>query len=319
MNYIFFIFLVISNPLYAQNIPGEWVGEIGLLESPALDGNVFMNPATADTLKYISASYRFSSDDYYEFNGKISSVNLTMPNFYGFLVGGRVNMLYDSKLDGEKMNLSNDWDSYDEYFTKRGGIDQYSLFIKKSFGLISFGFDFNIQSGKIENRWKIDFENGRFNDIYDTLSTYFKGYSAGIGIFYKYRGLGIGGYYGFYQDIKYWNEGKEKEKFNLKNPIRFGFSYSFDETKSIILSADKKGALLTGRYGPVIIGYGRIYGSGHELDIEGNRFLGSIVLSLNKMPILITLENRRYLGNLSDNEYIGSISISISGEEGGQL
>lgn len=318
MNYIFFIYLVISNPLYAENMPGEWVGEIGLLESPALDGNVFINPATADTLQFVSASYHFSSDDYYEFKGKISSVTLTMPSFYGFLLGGRLNVLYDSNLDGEK-KISNEWDPYVEYLTKRGGIDQYSLFVKKSFDLISFGFDFNVQSGEIEDRWKIDFENNRFKDISDTLSTYFKGYSTGIGIFYKYRGLNIGGYYGFYQDIKYWNDSGEKEKFNLKNPIRFGFSYSFDKTKSIILSADRKGALLTGRYGPLIIGYGRIYSSGYDLDIEGNRFLGSIVLSLNKMPILITLENRRYLGNFSDNEYVGSISISISGEEGGKL
>jgi hypothetical protein len=318
MNYISFIFLVISNPLYAENIPGEWVGEIGLLESPALDGNVFVNPATADTLQYISASYHLSSSDYYKFNGKLSSITLTMRCFYGFLVGGRINVLYDSKLDGE-MNISNDWDSYDEYLTKRGGIDQYSCFIKKSFSLISVGFDFNVQSGKIEDRWKIDFKNNRFNDIYDTLSTYFRGYSVGFGIFYKYRGLSMGGYYGFYQDVKHWNDGEEKEKLNLKNPMRFGFSYSFDKSKSIILSADKKCVLLSGKYGPFIIGYGRIYGSGYELDIEANRFLISMAVSLNKMPVLITLENRRYLGNFIDNEYIGSISISISGEVGGNL
>ncbi|TEU01279.1 MAG: hypothetical protein E3J23_00685 [Candidatus Stahlbacteria bacterium] len=315
MNYIVILILVIANPLYAENIPGEWIGEIGLSESPVLDGNVFANPATADTLDFISVSTRFSFDDYELFNATLSSVTLSMPTFYGCLVGGRVNVLYDSKLDGE-INLSNEWDSYTEYFTRRGGIDQYSFFLKKSFAPFSLGFDINLLNGKIEDKWKIVFDE--YSDIFDTLPTYFRGYSAGIGIVYHLKDFRVGGYYVFYQNLKYWRDGEDKDEFNLERRASLGLSYSFDKGKSIMLSADKKGALLTGRYGPIVIGYGRIYGSGYELDIEGNRFMGGIVLSLNKAPIMITLENRRYLGEFSDNEYIGTISISITGEEGGR-
>ncbi len=315
MNYMFFLFLIISNPLYAENIPGEWIGESALQESPVSNGNVFANPATADSLNSISVSARFSSDDYNKFDAKLSSVIVTFPVIYDFLIGGRINLLYNSQLEG-KFPCSNEWGSYVEYFERRGGLDQYSLFLKKTFGEFSLGFDLNLQNGELEDRWKIDF--AEYSDIFDTLSTYFRGYSAGVGLLYYWKGFKVGGYYSFYQNLEFWRDGEDREVFNLEKPVRFGISYSLDRGKSVMLSADRKLALLTGRYGPLMIGYGRIYGSGYNLNIDGNRFIVGMFLSLNRVPFTIAIENRRYSGELRDNEYIGTITISISGSEGGK-
>lgn len=314
MNFLIPLFLIISNPLYAKNLPGEWIGEIGLRESPVLSGNVFANPATADTLDYISITSRFSVDDYEKLNAMISSITLTHPILYGFFIGGRINLLYDALLKG-KVRDSTEWDHYVEYLVRKGGIDQYSLFLTKSFGDLSFGFDINLLNGEIEDRWKIDFVKLKYHDVFDTLSTYFRGYSAGLGLLYHWKGFKVGGYYNFYQDLKYWREGEGREDFSLERPVRFGVSYSING-RSIMFSANRKSALLMGRYGPLMIGYGRIYGSGYDLDIQGNRFIAGIFFSVKRIPFNIAIENRKYSEEFSDNEYIGTITVGISGRGG---
>jgi len=315
MNYLTFLFLIISNPFYAKNLPGEWIGESGFLESPVLTGNVFANPATADTISYFSITSHLYLDDYEDLEGNVSSVTLTLPAPRGFSLGGRINQLYNSRLEG-KVSLSNEWDSFEEYYERRGGLDQYSFFIKKSFGSLSLGIDANLLNGEIEDRWKIDFEE--YNDVFDTLSTYFRGYSAGLGLLYHWSEFKVGGYFNFYQKLEYWENGEDRSAFTLKRPIRFGIEYSPDKGKSVMVSADRKAAVLMGRYGPIMIGYGRIYGSGYDLDIEGNRFIAGISFSLNKMPLKVAFEDRRYSGEFSDNQFMGTITFSISGREGGK-
>ena len=317
MNLLIPLFLIISNPLYAKNLPGEWIGEIGLRESPVLSGNVFVNPATADTSDYISITSRFTVDDYKKLNAMISSITLTHPILYRFFIGGRINILYNSQIEG-KLSLYNEWDSFDEYLSRKGGIDQYSLFLTKSFGDLSFGFDINLLNGEIEDRWGIVFEKREYkiHDVFDTLSTYFRGYSVGVGLLYHWNGFKVGGYYNFYQDLKYWREGEGREDLkDLERPVRFGVSYSINR-RSIMFSANRKSALLMGRYGPLMIGYGRIYGSGYDLDIQGNRFITGIFFSVNRIPFNIAIENRKYSEEFNDNEYIGTITVGISGRGG---
>ncbi len=315
MDKLILFFLISTNSHFLGNLPREWVGGDGFSESPISEGNVFANPATAESLDYLSIRFRFFSDDYSKLEGKISSISLNLPTSFGFSIGGRYNLLTDSQME-TSMDSLNDWDSYTENFWKVGGLNQYSLFLKKSFGNFSLGIDGNLLNGVVEDRWWIDFKN--YYDVYDTLSTYFRGYSSGLGIVYHLKNFKMGGYYCIYQKLNFWKEGEEKRDFNLNRPIRLGINYSIDERKSIMLSLNRESALAIGRYRFFQFGYGRIYSSGYGFNTEGRRFIGGVSLFLNKMPLSITVENRRYFGEYKDNEFIGSIKLSISGIEGGK-
>ncbi|MCK4420671.1 hypothetical protein KAW18_00250 [candidate division WOR-3 bacterium] len=316
MNQIILLFFLISNPLYAENLPGEWVGSNPLTESPVLKGNILSNPATADTSAFMRICSYSSYDDFEDVKIHLSSILVSIPILPGFSVGGGIKVLYNAEIYGDTA-FSNDWDSFREYLEIKGGIDQYSMFLEKSLGALSLGVDLNILNGEVEKRWEIDFD--KYDDINDTLSVYFRGYSAGVGFVYQLKDFSVGGYCSIYHTLESWKDEEEKEGFPLKRPFRFGISYSPDKKKSINLSVDRKTALLTGRYGPFSIGYGRIYGSGYDLGIEANRFVGGISISLlNRLPVRISVENRRYLGKFEDNEYIGSIMIDFFGVEGGK-
>lgn len=308
------LFMVISGPFYAENVPGEWVGGEGLNELPHRSGNIFANPAAIDTLSYLSVTSRASYGDYRSLKGEISSITLSLKGPWGINLGAGLSILYDSDISGEIAD-SNAWDSYIQSFVRTGGMEQYNIFLSRQIGSFSTGIDFGVLNGEIEERWDIDF--AKYSDFNDTISTYLRGYSGGIGFIYSIENLRMGGYLGRYVDLKYWSNTGEKKELELKDPMSFGISYIWDKNNSIDISINRKSAILSLSYKFIKVGYGRIFDSGYGLELAGNRFIAGLSFDFNKLPLEITFENRRYSGDFEDNKYIGCIKFSISGKEGG--
>jgi len=308
----FSLFLLISlNPNLADSLPGEWVGSDGFSQSSAVVGNVCVNPALADTQDCLSVNFRLFSDDYTKTEGDFSSAFFNIPILSSFSVGGSFNLLYDSRIRASTITSNDDY-TYISNFIRTGGMYRFGAFLKKSSGPVSLGIDVNLLNGKIDDLWLIDFLE--YYDVYDTVTTYFRGYSIGLGFYCDFGNLSLGGYYCPYQKIEKWELRGEEEEFKLDLPLRFGFNYSFSENKNIIFSIDRKEGIIGLHYGLFKLGYGRIYSMGNGVEVKANRFLGGISFEMSGLPVLIMFENRKYSGNFADSEVIGSIGVSISGK-----
>lgn len=306
------VFLIVAlNPNLSENLPGEWVGGNGFSQSPAIKGNVLVNPALTDTQEYLSVDFRFFSDDYTKTEGSFSSAFFNIPFIAGFSGGGSFNVLYNSRIAGSNTTSYGDY-TYINNYTRTGGVYSFGGFIGKSLGDVSLGMDINLLNGKIEDMRSLDFQ--QYNDVYDTVNTYFRGYSVGLGIYCNFGVLSLGGYYCPYQNIETWEVIGEEAEFELDVPLRFGFNYSFSENKSMAFSIDRKEGIVNLNYGFLKLGYGRIYSMGNGVSVEANRFLGGISFEISDVPVSIILENKRYLGNFTDNQYIVSIGFSILGK-----
>lgn len=306
------ILLFSLNPNLADSLPGEWIGGNGFSESPAVLGNVCVNPALADTQDHLFVNFRIFADDYTKTEGGISSAYFNLPIFLDLSVGATFGILYDSRIE-TAMSTTYEEYTYTNYFKRTGGIYNFGGFIKKSFGPVSWGMDINLLNGKIEDLRFVDMALGYY-DVADTLATYFSGYSFGLGLYCDLGVLSFGGYYCPYQKLEKWEVVGEEEEFELDLPLRFGFNYSFSENKDISFSMDKKEALVGLTYGFLRLGYGRIYSMGNGIEADANRFLGGVSFDMSGLPISIVFENRRYLGSFSDSEFIGSLGVSISGK-----
>jgi hypothetical protein len=306
------IFLLVSlNPNLSDSLPGEWVGGDGFSQSPAVIGNVCVNPALADTQDCLSVNFRLLSDDYTNTDGDFYSAFFVMPIRSSFSVGGNFNLLYDPRMEASAADSGLDYHCVNHFF-RTGGIYRFGAFMKSSLGPLSLGMDVNLLNGKINEIWWIDFEE--FHDVYDTVSTYFRGYSVGLGFNFNFQNLSIGGYYCPYQNIDKWQVVGEEEEFELDSPLRFGCNYSFGENKNIIFSIDRKESIVSLNYGFLKLGYGRIYSMGNGIDVNANRFLGGVSFMISDVPVSIMFENRRYSGVFADSEFIGSLGISLSGK-----
>jgi hypothetical protein len=305
------IFLISFNPNLSDSLPGEWVGGDGFSQSPALLGNVYVNPALADTQDCISVNFRLLADDYTKTSGGISSVFFNIPVFSGFTMGGVFNILYDSDMEAYSF-VSDSVYTYANYFNRKGGLYRLGGYVAKSFGFLSLGMDVNLLNGKSDDIWWVYFPE--YNDVYDTVSTYFRGYSVGLGFNLNIANLSLGGYFCPYQEIEKQYEDEGKEKFELDSPLRFGLNYSFSENKSIMFSLDRREGLIGLNYAFLKLGYGKIYSMGSGFEVNADRFLGGVSFDISEIPLYIMFENRRYSGDFSDNEFIASIGISISGK-----
>ncbi len=305
------IFLISFNPNLSDSLPGEWVGGDGFSESPALLGNVYVNPALADTHDCISVNFRLFSDDYTKTSGGFSSAFFNIPVFSGFTMGGIFNILYDCDMEAYSF-VSDSVYTYANYFNRKGGLYRLGGYVAKSFGFLSLGMDFNLLNGKSDDIWWVYFPE--YNDVYDTVSTYFRGYSVGLGFNLNIANLSLGGYFCPYQEIEKQYEEEEEEEFKLDSPLRFGLNYYFSENKSIIFSVNKKEGLIGLNYGFLKLGYGRIYSMGSGFEVNADRFLGGLSFDIGEIPLSVMFENRRYSGDFSDDEFIASVGISISGK-----
>jgi hypothetical protein len=306
-----FLFLISFNPNLSDSLPGEWVGGDGFSQSPALLGNVFANPALADTQDCLSVNFRLFSDDYTKTSGAFSSASFNIPVFSGFTMGGVFNILYDCDMTAYSF-VSDSVYTYANYFNRKGGLYRLGGYVAKSFSFLSLGMDVNLLNGKSDDIWWVYFPD--YDDVYDTVSTYFRGYSVGLGVNLNIKNLSLGGYFCPYQEIEKQYEDEEAEEFELDSPLRFGLNYAFSENKSIMFSVDRKEGLIGLNYGFLKLGYGRIYSMGSGFGVSANRFLGGVTFDISELPFSIMFENRRYSGDFSDNEFIASIGISISGK-----
>lgn len=308
-----FLFFIVSNPFYSEQIPGEWLGSD--IESPATPGNVSLNPATSHDFEYLSLSSFLSRDDYGQNKVKISNITITFPTPWNIMVGGTVDLLYDASLSGDT-SIDNQWEDYRQKLERMGGLSGYGVYLAGKIDDFSLGVDANILNGEVEDRWSIIFD--RYDNIYDTLSTGLRGYYAGAGFSYKYKSIRIGGYFCFYQKVEYWQEDEEKISLSIDKPVRFGIDYNIRNETDISLSINRKSTVLMGNLKFLNLGYGRIYGSGYDYEVNGDRFIGGISWSLFKrVPILTTVEYRRYSGDLDGNEFIGRITVGFPPEKGG--
>jgi hypothetical protein len=306
------IFLLISlNPNLSDSLPGEWVGGNGFSESPAVFGNVCVNPALADTQDCISVNFRLLSDDYTDTDGDFYSAFFVIPVRSSFCVGGNFNLLFDPNMKASAADSGVNYHNT-THFARVGGIYRFGVFLKSSLGPLSLGMDVNLLNGKINDMWWIDFEE--YYDVYYTVSTYFRGYSLGLGFNFNLKNLSIGGYYCPYQDINKWEVVGEEEEFELDSPLRFGCNYSFGESGNITFSIDREESIVSLNYGFLKLGYGRMYSMGNGLEVTANRFLGGFSLVIGDVPVSIMFENRRYSGNFADSEFIGSLGIALSGK-----
>lgn len=312
MMFLFNLFLLISvNPNLSDSLPGEWIGGDGFSQFPALVGNVYVNPALADTGDCLSVNFRLLSDDYTKTAGGFSSFFFNIPMVLGFTLGGSFNILYDCDMEAFS-SFSDENYTYDNYFFRKGGLYRFGGYMAKSLGPISLGMDVNLLNGKNDDiRW-IDFED--YYDVYDTVSTYFRGYSVGLGFNFNIANLSLGGYFCPYQEIEKQYEDEEKEEFELDAPLRFGLNYSFSENKSIMFSVDRKEGLVGVNYAFLKLGYGRMYSMGSGFEVNADRFFGGVSFDISELPLSIMFENRRYSGDFDDNEFIVSMGISVSGK-----
>jgi hypothetical protein len=308
------LFLFSLNPNLADSMPGEWVGGNGFSQSPAVLGNVCINPALADTQDYLFVNFRIFSDDYMKAGGGVSSAFFNMPAFLDVSVGGKFDILYDSRIRASTNILYGDY-TYTNRFRRIGGIYNFGGFIKRAFGPVSFGADINLLNGKIEDLRRIDMTSSYY-DVVDTVSTYFRGYSVGLGFYCNFGSLNLGGYYTPYQELEKWEVKGEEEEFELDLPLRFGLNYSFTENKMISFSIDRKEAVVGLNYGFLRLGYGKMYSMGNGVEVDANRFLGGVTFEMSGLPIHMIFENRRYSGDFADNEFIASLGVSISGKGG---
>ncbi len=309
----FSIFLLFSlNPTLADSMPGEWVGGNGFSQSPAVLGNVSVNPALADTQDHLFVNFRIFADDYTKTEGGVSSFYFNLPIVLDFSVGGKFDVLYDSRIKASTSTSYGDY-TYTSHFLRSGGIYNFGGFLKKSFGPVSWGLDINLLNGKIEDLRYVNMSSDYY-DVSDTVTNYFRGYSLGIGFYYDLGVLSFGGYYSPYQRLEKWEVKGAEEEFELDSPLRFGFNYSFSENKRISFSIDRKEGIVGLDYGFVRLGYGKMYSMGNGVEVEANRFLGGISFEMSGLPIFMTFENRKYSGDFSDNQYIGSLGVSISGK-----
>ncbi|MEO0293952.1 MAG: hypothetical protein ABIN61_07015 [candidate division WOR-3 bacterium] len=305
------IFILSLNPNLSDKLPGEWVGGNGFSENPAIIGNVLVNPAVADTASCISVNFSIFTDDYIDTrDGDLYSTSFVIPLHFGFYTGGSFEILYRSRLEAFTQD-SEDFYYCTDYFIRKGGLSRFGIFLKKSFGLISLGTDFNLLTGKIEEKWWIDFR--QYHDVYDTISIYFRGYSLGLGFNFNLENLSFGGYYSPYEEIEKESMG-EKSDFELDKPLRVGFNYSFGENGNISFSFDRKESLFGFTYGFLKLGYGKIYSMGNGVSVKADRILGGLSFSEFELPVSIIFENRRYYGVFTDNEFIFSIGTFIKGK-----
>jgi len=312
MMVLFSLFLLISlNPNLSDNLPGEWVGGDGFSESPALFGNVYVNPALADTQDCLSVDFRLFSDDYTKTAGGFSSASVNIPVLLGFTLGGSFNILYDCDMEAYSSVSEGDY-IYANYFSRKGGLYRLGGYVAKSLGFLSLGMDVNLLNGKSDDIWWVYFPE--YDDVYDTVSSYFRGYSVGLGFNLNIANLSLGGYFCPYQEIEKQYEDEDAEEFELDSPLRFGLNYSFSENKSIMFSVDRKEGLIGLNYGFLKLGYGRMYSMGSGFEVNADRFLGGVSFDISEIPLSVMFENRRYSGNFDDNEFIASIGISISGK-----
>jgi len=306
------IFLLVSlNPNLSDSLPGEWVGGDGFSQSPAVFGNVCVNPALADTQDCISVDFRLLSDDYTDTDGDFCSAFFVIPVRSDFSVGGNFNLLYDPNMEASATDSGDNYHCVN-YFARTGGMYRFGAFLKKSLGSLSLGMDVNLLNGKIDEIWRIDFEE--YYDVYDTVSTYFRGYSVGLGFNFNFKNLNIGGYYCPYQKIEKWEIRGEEVEFKLDYPLSFGLNYSFGENNNIILSIDRKEGIIGLNYGLLKLGYGRMYSMGNGVEVSANRFLGGVSFMISDVPVSIVFENRRYSGVFADSEFIVSLGITLSGK-----
>jgi hypothetical protein len=306
------LFILVSlNPNLSDSLPGEWVGGDGFSQSPAITGNVCVSPALADTQDCLSVNFRLLSDDYTDTDGDIYSAFFVMPVRSGFYLGGNFNLLYDPHMEASVAD-SGDYYHDTTHFVRTGGIYRFGAFLKKSLGPLSLGMDVNLLNGKIDDIWWIDFEE--YYDVYNTVSTYFRGYSVGLGFNLNFKNMSIGGYYCPYQNINKWEIVGEEEKFELDSPLSFGCAYSFGENRNIIFSIDSKEGIVNLNYGLLKLGYGKMYSMGNGVKVNANRYLGGFSFILSDVPVSIMFENRRYSGIFADSEFIGSLGISLSGK-----
>jgi hypothetical protein len=309
---LFNLLLLISlNPNLSDSLPGEWVGGDGFSQFPALLGNVYVNPALADTQDCLSVNFRLFSDDYTGTKGDISSASFNIPVFSGFTLGGSFNILYDCNMQAYS-SVSDSNYNYFNYFYRKGGIYRFGGYVTKSLGPLSLGIDVNLLNGKSDDIWWVYFEE--YEEVYDRVSTYFRGYSVGLGFNWNIANLDFGGYFSPYQEIEKQYEDEEKEDFELDSPLRFGLNYSFGSNKNIIFSVDRRERLIGLNYGFLKFGYGRIYSMGNGVEVGADRFLGGLSLNISELPFSIMFENRKYSGDFADSEFIASIGISISGK-----
>jgi hypothetical protein len=315
MSVLFNIFLLISlNPNFSNYLPGEWVGGNGFSESPALSGNVYANPALADTLDRLSVNFRLFADNYTKTEGAFSSASFNIPIFSGFIMGCNFNTLYDCNMKAYSLFDDSSSYTYHNYFGRKGGIYSLGGYVAKSLGMLSFGIDFNLLNGKSDDIWLIQFEGDNFYPVYDTVSTYFRGYSLGLGFNLNISNFGLGGYFCPYKKVNKKYADEEEEEFEIDSPLRFGLNYYLDENKSVMFSINRREALIGFNYAFVNLGYSRMYSMGTGFDVNADRFLGGLSFSVSGLPLSLTLENRRYSGNFADNEFIANIGISISGK-----
>ncbi len=312
MMVLFNIFLLISlNPNLSSGLPGEWVGGNGFSEFPALVGNVHVNPALADTGNCLSVNFRLFSDDYTKTAGEFSSASFNIPVFLGFTMGGIFSILYDCNMEAYSFFSDSSY-TYDNYFSRKGGLYRLGGYVAKSLGALSLGMDVNLLNGKSDDIWLIHFEN--YYDVYNTASTYFRGYSVGMGFSLNIANFSLGGYFCPYQEVEKQLEDEEGEEFELDSPLRFGLNYYFDESKSVMFSIDRREALIGLNYAFFRLGYGRMYSMGSGFEVNADRFLGGVSFDISDLPLSLMFENRRYSGNFADNEFIVNIGISISGK-----
>jgi hypothetical protein len=312
MTVLFNLLILISlNPNLSGSLPGEWIGGDGFSQFPALSGNVYVNPALADTQDCLSVNFRLFSDDYSKIAGNLSSVFFNIPLFSGIVVGGNFNTLYDCLLQAYTEYSDDDY-TYDNYFNRKGGLYRFGGYVAKPFGILSLGMDFNFLNGKSDDIWLIDFDD--YYDVYDTVTTHFRGYSVGFGFSFDIAQLSFGGYYCPYHEIERQYGDEEKEEFDLDSPLRFGFNYSFADNKKVMFSIDRREGLIGLNYGFIRLGYGKIYSMGNGVDVNANRFLGGIFFNISELPLSLMFENRRYSGDFADSEFIVNIGILLSGK-----
>jgi hypothetical protein len=306
------LFLISLNPTISDYLPGEWVGGDGFSESPTSSGNVYVNPALADTLERISVNFRIFADDYTKAEGGLSSASFNIPVFLGFIMGGNFNLLYDYNMEAASVCKA-DY-RYRNYFSREGGMYCFGGYVSRSLGPLSLGMDVNILNGKTDNILWVDFIDDGFTNVYDTVSTYFRGYSLGLGFNLNVANFSLGGYFCPYQEVKKQYYDEEEEKFELDSPLRFGLNYYFNENKSVMFSINRREAFIGLNYAFVKLGYSRMYSMGTGFDVNADRFLGGVSFSVSEIPLSIMFESRRYSGKFEDNEFRANIGISISGK-----
>ncbi len=309
---LFNILLLISlNPTLSGSLPGEWVGGDGFSQFSVLSGNVYVNPALADTQDCLSVNFKLFSDDYTKLGGNLSSVFFNIPVVSGFVVGGSFNTLYDCAVQGDSF-YSDDNYTYHNFFNRKGGLYRFGGYLAKSSGILSLGVDFNILNGKSDDIWWIDFE--KYYDVYDTVTTYFRGYSLGFGFSFDVAQLSLGSYFCPFQYIEKQYEDEEAEEFDLDSPLRFGINYSFADNKKVMFSIDRKEGLIGLNYGFIRLGYGRMFSMGNGVEVNANRFLGGMSFNVSGLPLSVTFENRKYSGDFADSEFIINVGLLLSGK-----